>query len=80
LLAAAQQAMRTQKLSRALDLLDEHATRFPRGALRPERLAARAVVLCRMSETNTGRAALHRLEAETSESPLLAWAREACGM
>ncbi|HKP60339.1 MAG TPA: hypothetical protein VJV78_26620, partial [Polyangiales bacterium] len=79
LLAAAQQALREQQLPRALEFLDEHAARYPRGALRPERLAARAVVLCRMGEANAGLMALRRLESETPSSPLLGWARDACG-
>jgi RNA polymerase sigma-70 factor (ECF subfamily) len=80
LLASAQQALRDDQLPRALTLLNEHATRYPRGALRPERLAARAVALCRMGEKNAGRAEAQKLATETPSSPLIRWARSICGL
>lgn len=80
LLASAQQALRDDQLPRALTLLNEHATRYPQGALRPERLAARAVALCRMGEKNAGRAEAQKLATETPSSPLIRWARGICGL
>jgi hypothetical protein len=80
LLASAQHALRDNQLPRALELLNEHATRYPAGALRPERLAARAVVFCRMGEKNLGRAEVQKLQAEAPTSPLVRWAREVCGL
>jgi hypothetical protein len=80
LLASAQHALRDNELPRALELLNEHATRYSAGALRPERLAARAVVFCRMGERNLGRAEVQKLEAEAPTSPLVRWAREVCGL
>jgi hypothetical protein len=80
ILASAQRALRDGQFPRALTLLNEHAARYPHGALRPEQLAARTVVLCRMGEINAGRSELQRLQAEAPSSPLLRWAREACGL
>jgi hypothetical protein len=79
LIAGAQQALRDGQPARALTVLNDHAARHPYGALRPERLAVRAVALCRMGETNAGRAELRKLEAEAPSSPLLRWARTNCG-
>ena len=79
LIAGAQQALRDGQPARALTVLNDHAARHPFGALRPERLAVRAVALCRMGETNAGRAELRKLETETPGSPLIRWARSNCG-
>ncbi len=46
LLRAAQGALRSGGADHALDLLSQHASRFPDGALREERLALRVVALC----------------------------------
>jgi hypothetical protein len=80
LLTSAQSALRDGQLPRALTLLNEHAASYPHGALRPEQLAARSVVLCRMGEINAGRSELQKLQAEAPSSPLIRWAREACGL
>ena len=48
LLWEADQALRSGNTSRAISLLDEHATRFPDGALSPERGAERVVALCKL--------------------------------
>ncbi len=48
LLWEADQALRSGNTSRAVSLLDEHATRFPDGALSPERGAERVVALCKL--------------------------------
>jgi hypothetical protein len=46
LLSAANGLVRTQRFAAALRVLDEHARRFPRGALREERKALRVLSLC----------------------------------
>ena len=48
LLWEADQALRSGNTARAVALLDEHATRFPDGALGPERGAERVVALCKL--------------------------------
>src|SRR5262249_25608585 len=48
LLWEADQALRSGNTSRAMSLLDEHASRFPDGALSPERGAERVVALCKV--------------------------------
>jgi hypothetical protein len=79
LLDAAQRALALGELRSALAQLDQHAARFPSGGLVPERLAARAVTLCRMQRSREGLRELQRLQARAPASPLLTWAREACG-
>lgn len=79
LLDAAQRALAQGELRSALAQLDQHAARFPGGGLVPERLAARAVTLCRMQRDAEGRRELQRLQARAPASPLLTWARAACG-
>jgi hypothetical protein len=78
LLGAAQRALSNKQFARALALLDEHASRYPTGSLVPERLAARAVVLCRMDRVSAGLSELQLLEAGAPASPLLHWARTSC--
>jgi hypothetical protein len=78
LLGAAQRALSTKQFARALALLDQHAVRYPSGSLLPERLAARAVVLCRMDRVSAGLGELRLLEARAPASPLLHWARTNC--
>jgi hypothetical protein len=48
LLAEADQALRSGKTSRAMALLDEHASRYPEGALSLERGGERVVALCKL--------------------------------
>lgn len=78
LLARAQRALHDGKLSLALTLLDQHGAQHAQGSLREERLAARAVVLCRMQRVEAGSAEAQRLAALTPRSPLLPWVRAAC--
>jgi hypothetical protein len=44
----ADQALRSGNTSRAVSLLDEHASKYPDGALSPERGAERVVALCKL--------------------------------
>jgi hypothetical protein len=76
LLARAQRALHQGKL--ALSLLDQHAAQHAHGSLREERLAARAVVLCRMHQLQAGAAETGRLAVQTPRSPLLPWVRASC--
>jgi len=78
LLAQAQRALHDGKLSLALTLLDQHSSQHAQGSLREERLAARAVVLCRMHHSAAGNAEAQHLAASTPRSPLLPWVRSAC--
>jgi hypothetical protein len=52
LLWEADQAVRSGNGGRALALLDEHATRYPDGALGPERDAERIVALCKVNRVD----------------------------
>jgi len=52
LLWEADQAVRAGNSARALALLDEHASRYPDGALGPERAAERVVALCNMGRVD----------------------------
>jgi hypothetical protein len=80
LLSAAQRAIRTRHYAQALTLLDEHAARHASGSLMPERLAARAVALCRSQRVSAGVSELRRLEARAPQSPLLPWVRTNCAL
>ncbi len=52
LLAEADQALRSGKTSRAVALLDEHASRYPEGALSLERGGERVVALCKLGRVD----------------------------
>jgi hypothetical protein len=78
LLARAQRALHQGELTLALSLLDEHAARHAQGSLRQERLAARAVVLCRLHQLREGNSEADRLAAQSPRSPLLSWVRSSC--
>jgi hypothetical protein len=80
LLGAAQAALQSQKPSRALSLLQEHAFRFPTGALIEERLAMQALSLCALQRRSAARSVLASLEARGSKSQLLPRIRTQCGL
>ena len=50
LLRDADQALRAGNARRALSLLDEHASRYPRGVLTPERNAERMIARCKLGQ------------------------------
>jgi RNA polymerase sigma-70 factor (ECF subfamily) len=52
LLWEADRALRAGDGVRAVNLLDEHAARFPEGALSPERGAERVVALCKLGRAD----------------------------
>lgn len=80
LIARAQQALASGQPGQALAALDEHARRFPTGALAYEREAARAVALCRAGRTSEGRAAAAPFVAHDPDSPIAQRIKSACGM
>jgi hypothetical protein len=75
LLSRATTALRAGRAVEALKALDEHQSRFPRGALGEERRAAKAQALCSLGRMSEGRAELARL---APESPALARAKQVC--
>jgi hypothetical protein len=78
LLRGAHQALKKGDVDQALALLDEHAARFPGGALEPERLAERVLALCRAGRTSMARAAADSFLAAHAEGPLAARVRASC--
>jgi hypothetical protein len=63
LLRSAQNALRTGAPNDALTALSTHATRFPRGVLREERMTLQVLALCDRGDVTAARAA--RVELET---------------
>lgn len=78
-LSAAQEALQNNKPSAALRLVQEHAFRFPQGALASERVAVQALALCALSRKTAARDVLSDLEQRAPNSPLLARVRRNCG-
>lgn len=78
LIGAAQAALGGGDTAGALEHLDRHAERFPDGVLAQERMAARAIALCRLERLEAGRTELARLDREAPRSPLLARVRSEC--
>jgi len=76
LLRDADRALRAGDRGTALARLDEHAARFPNGALAPERAAERLIVLCEVGAADP--ASVARFLAARSGSPLAARVRRAC--
>lgn len=56
--------------ARALRLLDQHASEFPRGALSPERDALRIAALCKLGRLADASALREEFDAQHSQSPL----------
>lgn len=80
LLGAAQTALQKQRPSRALSLLQEHAFRFPTGAMLEERMAMQALALCALQRRHAAQTVLSNLEARGSKSQLLPRVRNQCGL
>lgn len=78
LLSRAHAALSSGRAQQALEVLKEHAQRFPRGALSNERIATRARALCALGRTQEANAELDRMERLNPGSPYWARAREAC--
>ena len=79
LLGVAQDALRKQQPSVALRLVQQHAFRFPRGALRRERQAVQTLALCALKRFGPARTVFDDLEQNAPESPVLESVRRACG-
>ena len=80
LLSGAQTALQKQRPSRALTLLQEHAFRFPTGAMVEERMAMQALALCALQRRHAAKTVLSNLEARGSQSQLLPRVRNQCGL
>ncbi|HEX9295885.1 MAG TPA: hypothetical protein VF881_08615 [Polyangiaceae bacterium] len=78
LLREAHEALRAAEPGRALDVLDQHAERFPRGALAEERRAVRAIALCQAKPGSAARAQAETFLRSAPESPLVERVRSAC--
>jgi hypothetical protein len=79
LLGDAQSAMRAGEPERALLLLDEHARRYPKGALGEERDAARIGALCTLGRISEAREATDRFLRAAPLSPHAGPLRTSCG-
>jgi hypothetical protein len=79
LLRRADESLRAGSAVLALAALDEHAARFPSGALVQEREAERVVVLCALGRTQDARTAAGAFLRSWPRSPLAARVRSSCG-
>ncbi len=78
LLAKAQRALRAGDAAGALDLLQEHARRFPQGSLRDERRGARVRALCELGRGPQARAEARSLAQDRPDSPVAAGVADVC--
>jgi len=78
LLREARAALDRADPSRALGLLDVHASRFPRGTLYEERLATRVLAFCALGRIDAARLAAQELERASPRSPHLGRVRASC--
>jgi hypothetical protein len=74
---AASSALGDDEPDDALHILNEHARRFPHGALSEERRALRAIGLCKQRAPQARRELEAFLHSD-AQSPLAARVREAC--
>jgi hypothetical protein len=75
---AAQQALNRGEPSAALYLVQQHAFRYPQGALANERRAVQALALCALQRKAAARSVLSDLERTASSSPLVERVRLKC--
>jgi len=78
LLGAARSDLDQGRPEAALRRLDEHARRFPSGALTEERLALRVFALCALGRIEAARAAAGEVVRSAPDSPHLAGIRASC--
>lgn len=78
LLEAAQRELAKNQGGAALAMLDEHAARFPSGALSEERSAARILALCGVGRTGEARSAAKAFIAASPSSPLVPRLESSC--
>ena len=80
LLEVAQRELSAQRASAALVSLQEHARRFPSGALSQEREAVRILALCQLGRQSEARRAAKVFLRSAGASPLVPRIRESCAM
>jgi len=80
LLEAAQRELASGRAASALSLLDEHARRFPAGALSEERIAARVLSLCALGRHEAARQSANAFLAASPRSPLIPRLRGSCAL
>lgn len=78
LLGQAERALAANEPNRALESLAEHERRFPEGALREERQAARVLALCELGRTEDARALARRFVTHSPGSVLVPRLRRSC--
>lgn len=78
LLQAAQRELAQKRTAAALALLDEHAAKFPRGALAEERAGARVLALCDLGRAAEARNAAEAFVRASPQSPLVPRLRASC--
>lgn len=78
LVSAMQLALRSGNASQALALANEHARRFPGGALVQEREGARAIAHCQLATPASRSAILASFEQRYAGSPYAARVKDAC--
>lgn len=79
LLRAADRALKDGDAAAALRILGEHAARFPRSALEPERSAERVFALCSAGRIEDARAAAQSFLRGDRPALLVARVRSSCG-
>lgn len=80
LVAAGEAQLRAGQAANALTLFDRALARHPRGTLRVEALAGRALALCRSGRMDAGLREAERFLASYPRSPSAPRIREACGV
>lgn len=78
LVSAMQLALRSGNAAQALALVNEHARRFPSGALAQEREGARAIAQCQLAEPTARAAVQSAFEARYPSSPYAPRVKAAC--
>jgi hypothetical protein len=79
LLREADHALKAGDASTSLRLLEEHARRFPNGALEPERSAERVLALCRAGRLADARREARAFLAGHPAGPLTSRVQASCG-
>jgi type IV secretory pathway VirB10-like protein len=78
LMRSASDALADSDVPRTLQLLSEHAEKFPEGALREERRALRVIALCKQGRSHFALVERDEFLSSSPRSPLTARVREAC--
>lgn len=78
LLRAARGALEANHAAQSVAFLDQHAERFPHGVLHEERLALRAIALCRLGQHSVARNMIDELRKLYPSSPQLPPTLAAC--